>query len=573
VILFAIVSVLSVLHTVPARAETEPNDSIAQAVPIGVGLSNAEQNATISTTSDVDYYRFDAQAGQTFVIQTFNVAGQRRGPGTRLRLLSGTGTPLATGGFGTGITDKQIVFSFTSPGIYFLEVTRADFTSWTGAYSLRVLPRFDQPGAAWDEANGFEPNDVPELATPIAPGLANALSRTIFDNTSLVSGNDDVDYYRFDAQAGQTFVIQTFNVSGQRRGPGTRLRLLNSTGTELGNGGFGTGTTDKQIVFSFTSPGIYFLEVTRADFTSWTGAYSLRVLPRFDQSGAAWDEANGFEPNDVPELATPIAPGLANALSRTIFDNTSLVSGNDDVDYYRFDAQAGQTFVIQTFNVSGQRRGPGTRLRLLNSTGTELGNGGFGTGTTDKQIVFSFTSPGIYFLEVTRADFTSWTGAYSLRVLPRFDQSGAAWDEANDSEPNDTPELANLLGLGADKAVTRQIQGNSNIVSGDTDVDYYRFEVQAGQRIVIQTFNVQVTSGNVGAALTLFNSTGTKVADSVAGRGNVHREIAVTLPNSGTYFALVTRQDFSSWTGTYSLRLCADRCQQGTYLPLVRKPR
>jgi hypothetical protein len=568
---FVVASAVASLSPKAALAETEPNDSIGQAGPIGLGLANAEINATISTTSDLDYYKFDAVAGQTFVIQTFNVAGQERGPGTRLRLLNSGGTELETGSFGTGNANKQIVFTFTSPGTYFLEVTRANFTSWTGSYSLRVLPKYDQPGAAWNEADDFEPNDVRELATVIAPGLGSAVTRTIFNNSSLVSGDADVDYYRFNAAAGQTFVIQTFNVAGPLRGPGTRLRLLNSGGTELENGDYGTGNVDKQIVFTFTSPGTYFVEVTQANFTSWTGTYSLRVLPKYDQPGATWDQADDFEPNDVRELATVITPGLSNAVTRAVFNNSSLVSGDADVDYYRFEAAAGQTFVIQTFNVAGPLRGPGTRLRLLNSGGTELETGSFGTGNADKQIVFTFTSPGTYFLEVTQANFTSWTGTYSLRVLPKYDQPGAAWDGANDSEPNDVHELANQLALGPTNAVTRQIQANTNIVSGDEDQDYYRFEVQAGQRIVIQTFNVQVTSGNVGTGLTLFNSTGTKVSDSVAGRGNIHREISITLPNSGTYFALVTQQPFSSWTGTYSFRACIDSCQQQVYLPLVRK--
>ncbi len=555
----------------------EPNDVRELATPITPGLGNAltrtlfDNSNLVSGNSDYDYYRFEVTAGQTFVIQTFNISGQRNGNGTKVRLYNSGGTLLETGTFGTGSADKQIIYTFTSPGTYFLLVTRADFTDWTGGYSLRVLPKYDQPGAAWDEADGFEPNDVRELATPITPGLGNALTRTLFDNSNLVSGNSDYDYYRFEVTAGQTFVIQTFNISGQRNGSGTQVRLYNSGGTLLETGAFGTGSADKQIVYTFTSPGTYFLLVTRADFTNWTGGYSLRVLPKYDQPGAAWDEADGFEPNDVRELATPITPGLGNALTRTLFDNSNLVSGNSDYDYYRFEVTAGQTFVIQTFSVAGALRGSGTQVRLYNSGGTLLETGAFGTGSTDKQIVYTFTSPGTYFLLVTRADFTDWTGSYSLRVLPKYDQPGAAWNEANDFEPNDLPELATRLELGAASAVNRQIQLNANLVSGDIDVDYYRIEVAAGQRIVIQTFNVQVAAGNVGTGLVLFNSTGTRVSNSVAGRGNVHREINAILPNAGTYFVRVTRQDFSSWTGTYSLRACVDVCQQRVHLPLVRR--
>ena len=70
---FGVALCLMLVSTLPATAETEPNDTPAQANDIGIGWQNAETNASISSPSDVDFFKFSACAGCTFVIETFNV--------------------------------------------------------------------------------------------------------------------------------------------------------------------------------------------------------------------------------------------------------------------------------------------------------------------------------------------------------------------------------------------------------------------------------------------------------------------------------------------------------------------
>jgi hypothetical protein len=305
--------------------------------------------------------------------------------------------------------------------------------------------------------------------------------------------------------------------------------------------------------------------VAQADYTSWTGTYSLRVLPRYDQPGAAWDASKDQEPNDVLEIANALSVGLGNAVTRQITDNPGLISGDDDQDYYRFSGQAGQTFVIETFNVAGSG---GTSLRLYNNTGTLLTTGASGTGVVNKRITFTLTAGGTYFILVAQADYTSWTGTYSLRVLPRYDQPGATWSTTNDYEPNDVPEIANAIGVGPSAAVARQITSRGNLVSGDDDQDYYRFSAQAGQNVVIETFNV---AGSGGTSLTLLNDAGTELAAGRAGTGAVNRRISFTLTASGTYFVQVAQADYTSWTGSYSLRVCDTSCTLRVFMPTISR--
>ena len=70
-VVLALVLALTLFFPFPSQvhAETEPNDTPGQANPIGIGWENAEINATISSTSDVDYFKFVACAGCTYVIE------------------------------------------------------------------------------------------------------------------------------------------------------------------------------------------------------------------------------------------------------------------------------------------------------------------------------------------------------------------------------------------------------------------------------------------------------------------------------------------------------------------------
>ena len=75
-------------------ADTEPNENPVQANIINIGWENAEVDAVLSSSSDVDYYKFGACAGCTYVIETFNVQKTTSFGGTGLYLYDTDGTTL-----------------------------------------------------------------------------------------------------------------------------------------------------------------------------------------------------------------------------------------------------------------------------------------------------------------------------------------------------------------------------------------------------------------------------------------------------------------------------------------------
>ncbi len=260
------------------RAESEPNDTFNQDIPIGIGYDNGEVGATL-TEDDEDYYRFEAVADRTYVIETYNIDGT----GTRatgLWLYNESEAEIANdryGDNGTGNVNARIIFSPTSDGTYFIGIRRAYVGTWTGTYSLRVLPQYDEPGAAWGPDG--EPDDVIPLANAIELGRAGAQTQAISANRDRVSNGTDRDFYRFDAVAGREYVIETFDVEEDTGGNGTGLYLYNEGGNTLANDAYGdneAGERDAQITFTFANPGTYFVMIAPEPYSSWSGSYSIR---------------------------------------------------------------------------------------------------------------------------------------------------------------------------------------------------------------------------------------------------------------------------------------------------------
>ncbi len=575
-LLMMLMSVVLVgVTSVPAvvRAESEPNDSFATADPVNIGLSNAEVGATL-TTNDYDYYSFTAVAGRTYVIETYDVQGTVS-RATGLWLYDSSGSEITNDRFGmngTGNVNTRIVYTFSTGGTYFILVKDAEYADWTGAYSLRILPKYDEPGAAWDASNDNEPNDVMVLANEIDVGLNNAQTHQLFNHSNYVTNNSDYDYYRFTAVAGRTYVIETYNVQGT----GTRatgLWLYDSSGSEITNDRFGTngtGNVNTRITYTFSTGGTYFILVKDAEYTTWTGTYSLRILPKYDEPGAAWDAGNDNEPNDVRVLANEIGVGLSNAQTHQLFDDSNYVTNNSDYDYYRFTAVAGRTYVIETYNVQGTGS-RATGLWLYDSSGSEITNDRFGTngtGNVNTRIVYTFSTGGTYLILVKDAEYADWTGAYSLRILPKYDEPGAAWDTNNDDEPNDVMALANTISPGVENGQSHQLFNHSNFVTNNSDYDFYRFTAVAGTTYLIQTYGIQASGRATG--LWLYNDSGTELTNDRYGDYNTGTaEIEYTFTTSGEYFFLVKDAQSTNWTGPYSVRVCPESCSQFVYLPII----
>ncbi|MEM9773129.1 MAG: PPC domain-containing protein [Chloroflexota bacterium] len=557
-----------------AYAEVEPNDSFEDAIPLDVGLPNGELNATL-TVDDLDYYKFEVVEGGTYVLETFNIQGREGESATGLWLYNLNGTLLANdqyGSNGTGNANARIVYTFATGGTYYLLVKddHARSFTWTGTYSLRVLPKHSEQGAEWDLDNDSEPNDVLALANELKVGLNNAQTHQLFPHSTFVTNNSDFDFYYFAAEAGRTYVIETFNIQGNGTGSATGLWLYDADGTPLANdqyGDNGTANANARITYTFTTKGTYYLLVKddNARSFTWTGTYSLRILPKHDEEGAAWDSNNDNEPNDKIALANELKIGLENAQTHQLLNHNTFVTNNSDFDFYHFETEEGRTYIIETFNIQGGEGGSATGLWLYDDDGTLIADdqyGDNGTGNANARIAYTFTTAGTYYLLVKddNARSFNWTGTYSVRILSRHDEEGAAWDSNNDNEPNDRIALANELKIGLDNAETHDLFDHSSFITASSDHDFYHFEAQEGQTYLIETFDIQKTPSNSATGLWLFDSAGNLIANDQYGSngtGDANARITFTFTASGTYYLLVKDDNARSftWTGAYSIRI------------------
>jgi len=261
----------------PQHVETEPNDLLAAATPVPLP---SDVWGVLGVKGEVDNFAFEAKAGQTVVADVLAI-----GMGTKINpmvaLFDAQGTAIAgQSAFDFG-ADPLIAFRIPTDGLYRLQIndlTRSGgpdqnyrLSISTAPYAITAYPwttaagkeaeveisgfnlpagiRLKLPAAAAgeiplpldanlyrtrkplsvvvgaaDEVAEAEPNDTPEKATPVkAPGT---VSGRIFAGNSSQS---DVDLFRFESKAGQTWIIET---EAARRGSplDTTLEVLHGTG-------------------------------------------------------------------------------------------------------------------------------------------------------------------------------------------------------------------------------------------------------------------------------------------------------------------------------------------------------
>jgi WD40 repeat protein/mono/diheme cytochrome c family protein len=284
-----------------------------------------------------------------------------------------------------------------------------------GPYDIRVMTAGGESGVVklfvddLSQAAEKEPNDSPELGTEIS--LPTDVWGT-FDHRG------DIDHFAFVGKAGQTIV---FDVATDRLGSQAKvfLELLSPGGTLLASSNGFEGSTEPLLAYKLAADGRYIIRLTELEaaasdmhfyrlsagsFAFVTGCYPLAVAPSSEGkvrwlgknlSSDAWatvkSDAGGeadvpldrskyrsrkamkvligtgaepveVEPNDTPDHATPLAmPGSINGR----------IDKGGDVDLFRFEAKAGQTYMVET--LASRRGSPvDTKIEILHPDGSPV---------------------------------------------------------------------------------------------------------------------------------------------------------------------------------------------------------
>jgi hypothetical protein len=302
-------------------------------------LPNAEwENVEELCLSRASVFRSEGvQMGQA---QTISIAGQQAAR-VSFQVQPSLGETPIRGTVSVAIWDER---AYT-----FVAVATADeWSTYAPALEMIVASvRLIAPEEPEYPPDPWEPDDTTDTASPIQPGEIQ---------THDLHRNGDRDYVRFDATRGHVYTLETANLGDEID---TRIFLYDSDGHLISHNDDGRALEEpwaSRLVWTAEKTGPHYAMVHQVgDDRAGPGtSFDLRL---WEAVHFVEDE---YEPDDSPRLATPLK------LEKPQPHNLHVVG---DEDWVRFDARAGFTYVVETFDLGAS---VDTVLHLLNEEGKEL---------------------------------------------------------------------------------------------------------------------------------------------------------------------------------------------------------
>jgi hypothetical protein len=188
---------------------------------------------------------------------------------------------------------------------------------WEKIFQVASAPTVQSFGTGSGDINEIEPNHI------IAQGVSlpvNVFGRINFDG--------DVDYFAFQGKAGEQIVIEPFATRLSTSDLVADIVLFNSSGQQIGRD-FGDDRDDPLITYTPLNDEIFIVGIADVDdFGGRSYNYVLNISRGVD--------VNEGEPNDTTAQGLPSLPV-------TLFGDISV---RNDVDFYSFIAEAGQTLIV-----------------------------------------------------------------------------------------------------------------------------------------------------------------------------------------------------------------------------------
>jgi len=599
------------VHATVVSDELEPNNVREQAQNFTqIGL-NYPIRAHNSAGNDQDWYRFEAIANETYVIDLFDVDASLAVSASSsctnanykgLFLIATDASqneigrqcqPVGAGNVHTILTIKP-----TETGTHYIQVASNYFAgSASGDYSIRVLPQHDSENASWD-AQTLEPNNHASIAYEMQLGAANAV-RTKFEERRIpfATNRSDLDWYHFEAVANEIYIIELFDVDA------SLATIASSSCTNANYKGLylvatdaslneidrqcqpvGAGNVHTILTIKPTEAGTVYIQVASNYLAGQdNGDYSIRILPQHDDINSTWSTET-FEPNNRAGSAYELQLGAANAVRTNLEERRTPFSTNRaDVDWFRFEAIADETYVIELFDVDASlatiasssctnANYKGLFLITTDASENEIGRQckPVGAGNVHTILTIEPTETGTVYVQVASNYLAGFdNGDYSIRILPQHDDVSASWD-AETLEPNNQASNAYELQLGAANAISSKFEERrTSFTTNRADVDWYRFEAIADETYVVELFDVGASLATVastsctnanykGLFLVTTDASENEIARQCKpiGAGNVHTILAIEPTETGTvYIQVASNYMAGSDSGEYSIRV------------------
>ncbi len=569
------------------------DDSIFEAVSLGQAASTpVVRSGTISPDVDVDMYMISVNAGQVVDFDIDTGANGAGGLGSYLRLFNSSGQQIAFNNDANAPGEDVIGFDaylryrFATAGNYYIGVSNANNISYDaftgegdvggGFYSIgdyqlsvRAIPE--------------DPDD--EISEATSLGFISDSPNSV---SGLISTDIDVDMYSFSVERGQ---IVDFDIDTEENGAGglgSYLRLFNEQGQQLAFNddanapGEDTIGFDAYLRYRFENGGTYYIAVSNFNNATYDPRSGDGDTPGGFFSVGEYQLIVQALPNDLDDRLTTANP--LGSINQTPNRTNARISPDTDVDLYSFSVSAGQTVDFDLDTVQNGPGGLGSFLSLFSSTGELLATNddaaapGEDTIGFDAYLRYRFDVAGTYYIGVSNFNNVTYDpltgngdtagGSFSIGDYQLIVQ--AAVENPNDNDDS----IAEATSLGRITSAPNSVSG---IIDPGADVDFYSFNVLAGQ---VVDFDVDTSSGNagLGSYLRLFDVSGSQLAfndnATAPGENTLNRDayLRYTFQSAGTYYIAISNEsntqydpvtgdnDFSDGpnaTGTYLLTVQA----------------
>ncbi len=338
----------------------ELDDNCATARDMDVAASASPQQRQFCKPHDQDWASFTATTGATYVISATGV-GPDADPSLSLYNQCTFSAPVAQG--------QQLEWTAPAGGVYYVAVQNHNPNAFgpTTRYDLGIEMTQCGPDS-FEEDNSAA---AASLALPAGPEQVHDFCPA-----------GDLDWTRFQATQGQLYVMETFELGDDAD---TVLCLFDTDSTtQIACDDDGGGGLASRLRWTAPSAGNYYLRVQNHSgaVSGPTTSYRLAV--------SEGETVDSWEPDNTAADAKPIATDGASQVHNFTPDA--------DQDWVRFDAVAGESYVMQASCLAGDCD---TVLHLVDTDGTTelVSNDDYGAGTGSR-IAYIFPSPGTYYLRV-----------------------------------------------------------------------------------------------------------------------------------------------------------------------------
>jgi hypothetical protein len=496
--------------------ESRSNETFATATslgalaPDGAGLLGRARGQ-ISTTTDLDYFSFTANANDRVIITTEN-AGRGAGTGLYYRVYGPSQAEVTTLTAGNG--SAQGGFIAAAGGTYYIRVQHHN--TFNGEYRIAVAVF---PGSFVLED---EDNDSASMADSLTwnqmPGMQAV------DVAGVLNYGDSADWFRLGSLAEGTRITL-----GATKPPSSDLAwlldIVNAGGTAVASGSANASPVTHTIPVG--ASGVYYARIRPSGTGSMLAQYRLAL---------------SLSDTDAPRVTADTLPG-EGATDVTLFSRFTLTF-SEDMDAATVNSLA---------NYELRAAGPDEVFDTADDISQPL------------VLTAPYTS-GLTVTLRTASNGPLAVGSYRFRALPGLlDKTGNALSPVYvrsfaigqlpgytyETEPNGTRDSGTLLPIESTQSGLAGAGGRGYLFSS-SDVDFWRFDLVAGDRLLVlgETLGSPVNSN---LNYQVVNPAGTSIATVVAENTGSFSFPLLTAGSAGTYALRVAVHN--GYTGEYRFRV------------------